>query len=114
EQFEVCLAQSATDAERFAALGARNVITTGNLKLDVPAPPADPARLEKLMAMTRGRPVIAAASTHPGEEEILIETHRRLAGFFPGLLTVIVPRDADRCHAVAGLVASAGVLCAHR
>src|SRR5437879_2704717 len=75
-KFEVCLAQSETDAERFSALGARNVITTGNLKLDVPAPPADPAKLERLMAMTRGRPVIAAASTHPGEEEILIETHR--------------------------------------
>src|SRR5437764_4465685 len=82
EKFEACLAQSETDAERFAALGARNVITTGNLKLDVAAPPADPARLEKLMAMTRGRPVIAAASTHPGEEEILIETPRTLASFF--------------------------------
>jgi 3-deoxy-D-manno-octulosonic-acid transferase len=113
-QFEVCLAQSETDAGRFAALGARNVITTGNLKLDVPAPPADPARLEKLMAMTRGRPVIAAASTHPGEEEILIETHRRLAGFFPGLLTVIVPRHPDRGNAVAGLVASSGLRFAQR
>jgi 3-deoxy-D-manno-octulosonic-acid transferase len=108
-QFEVCLAQSATDAERFSALGARNVITTGNLKLDVPAPPADPAKLEKLMAMTRGRPVIAAASTHPGEEEILIDTHRRLASFFPGLLTVIVPRHPDRGDAVASLVASSGL-----
>src|SRR6478735_3176481 len=39
-RFEVCLAQSHVDAERFAALGSRNVITTGNLKLDVPAPPA--------------------------------------------------------------------------
>ena len=113
-QFEVCLAQSPTDAERFAALGARNVITTGNLKLDVGAPPADSARLERLMAMTRGRPVIAAASTHPGEEEILIETHRRLAGFFPGLLTVIVPRHPDRGTAVAGLVASAGLRCMQR
>jgi len=108
-QFEVCLAQSATDAERFSALGARNVITTGNLKLDVPAPPADPAKLEKLMAMTRGRPVIVAASTHPGEEEILIETHRRLASFFPGLLSVIVPRHPDRGDAVASLVASSGL-----
>src|SRR5690242_5833735 len=108
-QFEVCLAQSDTDADRFAALGARNVITTGNLKLDVPAPPADAAKLEKLMAMTRGRPVIVAASTHPGEEEILIESHRRLAGFFPGLLTVIVPRHPDRGNAVAGLVAAAGL-----
>jgi len=108
-QFEVCLAQSATDAERFSALGARNVITTGNLKLDVPAPPADPAKLEKLMAMTRGRPVIVAASTHPGEEEILIDTHRRLASFFPGLLSVIVPRHPDRGDTVAGLVASSGL-----
>jgi 3-deoxy-D-manno-octulosonic-acid transferase len=108
-QFEVCLAQSATDAERFSALGARNVITTGNLKLDVPAPPADPAKLEKLMAMTRGRPVIVAASTHPGEEEILIDTHRRLASFFPGLLSVIVPRHPDRGNAVASLVASSGL-----
>ena len=110
EPFEVCLAQSETDAERFAALGARNVeVTTGNLKLDVPAPPADPAKLEKLMAMTRGRPVILAASTHPGEEEILVETHRTLAGFFPGLLTVIVPRHPDRGNAVAALVAGAGL-----
>ena len=113
-QFEVCLAQSETDADRFAALGARNVITTGNLKLDVPAPPADGAKLEKLMAMTRGRPVVAAASTHPGEEEILIETHRRLAGFFPGLLTVIVPRHPDRGNAVAGLVAASGLRFAQR
>ena len=108
-QFEVCLAQSKTDADRFAALGARNVITTGNLKLDVPAPPADSAKLEKLMAMTRGRPVVAAASTHPGEEEILIETHRRLATFFPGLLTVIVPRHPDRGNAIASLVAASGL-----
>lgn len=113
-QFEVCLAQSETDADRFAALGARNVITTGNLKLDVPAPPADGAKLEKLMAMTRGRPVVAAASTHPGEEEILIETHRRLAGFFPGLLTVIVPRHPDRGNAVAALVAASGLRFAQR
>src|SRR3954470_6565879 len=69
-QFEVCLAQSQTDAERFPALGSRNVIATGNLKLDVPAPPADAAKLERLMALTRGRPIILAASTHPGEENI--------------------------------------------
>ena len=41
DKFDVCLAQSQTDADRFAALGSRNVVVTGNLKLDVPAPPAD-------------------------------------------------------------------------
>src|SRR5215472_12005597 len=61
--FDICLAQSPTDAERFAALGCHNVITTGNLKLDVPAPPADPDKLDRLMSVTRGRPMVVAAST---------------------------------------------------
>src|ERR1700736_6099201 len=108
-RFDVCLAQSQLDADRFAALGSRNVVTTGNLKLDVPAPPADPAKLERLMSMTRGRPIVVAASTHPGEEEILIETHKTLAGFFPGLLTVIVPRHADRGNAITRTIAAAGL-----
>jgi 3-deoxy-D-manno-octulosonic-acid transferase len=108
-RFEVCLAQSEVDAERFSALGSRNVITTGNLKLDVPAPPADTARLERLMAVTRGRPVIVAASTHPGEEEILGEMHRELAGYFPQLLTVIVPRHPNRGEAIAQLIAASGL-----
>src|SRR5712671_2644118 len=108
-RFEVCLAQSHVDAERFTALGSRNVITTGNLKLDVPAPPADTAKLERLMSVTRGRPIVVAASTHPGEEEILIEAHKTLAGFFPRLLTVIVPRHADRGEAIARTIAAAGL-----
>src|ERR1700755_786325 len=103
-RLDVCLAQSQVDAERFATLGSRNVVITGNLKLDVPAPPADPAKLERVMAVTRGRPIIVAASTHPGEEEILLEAHRPLAGFFPQLLTVIVPRHPDRGEAIARLI----------
>jgi 3-deoxy-D-manno-octulosonic-acid transferase len=108
-RFDVCLAQSHVDAERFTALGSRNVITTGNLKLDVPAPPADSAKLERLMAVTRGRPIIVAASTHPGEEEILLEAHRTLARFFPSLLSVIVPRHPARGEAVARTIAASGL-----
>jgi 3-deoxy-D-manno-octulosonic-acid transferase len=108
-KFEVCLAQSKLDAERFAALGSRNVVVTGNLKLDVPAPPADANKLERLMAMTRGRPVLVAASTHPGEEEMLTEAHRTLAGYFPKLLTVIVPRHPARGEAIAGMIAASGL-----
>ena len=109
DKFDICLAQSRTDAERFSALGCRNVVTTGNLKLDVPAPPADPLKLERLMALTRGRPVWVAASTHAGEEDILIEAHKILAGFFPGLLTVIVPRHADRGASIARRVLAANL-----
>ena len=109
EKFDICLAQSPADAERFSALGCPNVITTGNLKLDVPAPPADPVKLERLMSMTRGRAIVVAASTHPGEEQIVIETHKTLAGFFPELLTVIVPRHPDRGSSISGMITASGL-----
>src|ERR1700721_3003792 len=103
-RFEVCLAQSRVDAERFSVLGSRNVVVTGNLKLDVPAPPADFTKLERLMSVTRGRPIIVAASTHPGGEEILLDAHRTLGGLFPSLLTVIVPRHPGRGEAIARMI----------
>jgi 3-deoxy-D-manno-octulosonic-acid transferase len=113
-RFDVCLAQSRLDAERFAALGSPSVITTGNLKLDVPAPPADAERLEWLMSVTRGRVIIVAASTHPGEEEVLVDVHRVLSGIFPSLLSVIVPRHPQRGEAIAHMIEASGLQVALR
>jgi len=113
-RFDICLAQSQADADRFAALGSRNVMVTGNLKLDVKAPPADSAKLDRLLALTRGRQVVVAASTHPGEEEILLAAHQRIAKHVPGLLTVIVPRHPNRGEAIARMVAASGVEAALR
>jgi 3-deoxy-D-manno-octulosonic-acid transferase len=113
-RFDVCLVRSEVDAERFTALGSRNVVTTGNLKLDVAAPPADSGKLERLMAVTRGRPIVVAASTHPGEEDILLEAHKTLAGFFPSLLSVIVPRHPDRGEAIARSITASGLQAALR
>lgn len=107
-RFDLCLAQSQTDAERFAALGARDVIATGNLKLDVQAPPADAGKLDRLAEAVRGRPVIVAASTHAGEEEMVTEVHKRLSRDFPTLLTVIVPRHPARGEAIARMASAAG------
>jgi 3-deoxy-D-manno-octulosonic-acid transferase len=108
-RFDICMAQSPIDAERFTALGSRNVITTGNLKLDVPAPPADSAKLERLTSLLRGRLVLVAASTHPGEENILLEAHKKLARFFPSLLCVIVPRHPGRGETIARMIADSGL-----
>jgi 3-deoxy-D-manno-octulosonic-acid transferase len=94
--FDLCLAQSAAHAGRYRDLGAPRVSTTGNLKLDVPEPPADRDKLAALKAAVDGRTVIAGASTHAGEETMLIEAHRRLRGSFPRLLTMIAPRHPDR------------------
>ena len=114
QRFDLCLTQSATDAERYTALGGRNVSVTGNLKLDVPAPPADPAKLERLVSLTRGRSVILASSTHPGEEEMLQSAHSKLAKFFPGLLFIIVPRHPHRGEGIARMIAAAGTQVALR
>ena len=109
DSFDLCLAQSDLDEERFAALGSPNVMTTGNLKLDVNAPPADPRKLERLKAATQRRMIFVAASTHPGEEEIVLDAYRRLVGHFPALLCVIVPRHPKRGVAIARSLAAAGV-----
>jgi len=94
--FDLCLAQSAAHAARYRALGAPCVVTTGNLKLDVPDPPADAGRLAALKAAIGDRTVFAGASTHPGEETVLIEAHRHLRSAFPRLLTIIAPRHPER------------------
>jgi 3-deoxy-D-manno-octulosonic-acid transferase len=106
-KFDLCLAQSALDAHRFRELGANAVTITGNLKLDVPAPPAEEVKLQALKAAIGSRPVIAAASTHPGEEILFIEAHRRLRHRFPGLLSIIVPRHAERGRGILDFAVAA-------
>jgi 3-deoxy-D-manno-octulosonic-acid transferase len=113
-RFDLCLAQSAEAAARYARLGAPRVITTGNLKLDVPAPPADEEKLKALKGAIGTRPVVAAASTHPGEEAAMIDVHRRLMHTFPGLLTVLVPRHPERGQGIAEIARVAGLSSAMR
>jgi 3-deoxy-D-manno-octulosonic-acid transferase len=108
-RFDLCLAQSAEDAARYAGLGAPRYVTTGNLKLDAPAPPANPEKLWALQGALGDRPVIAAASTHPGEEAALIDVHRRLKHSFPGLLTILVPRHPERGAGIAEIARVGGL-----
>jgi 3-deoxy-D-manno-octulosonic-acid transferase len=112
--FDVCLAQSEIDAERYRFLGAQAVRVVGNLKYDAPAPPADQMSLAALKGTTAGRPILLAASTHPGEEMILAHTHRALAPCFPGLLTIIAPRHPERGAEIANVVAQARLRPARR
>jgi 3-deoxy-D-manno-octulosonic-acid transferase len=113
-RIDLCLAQSATDATRYAKLGAPRVNATGNLKLDVPAPPADEAALRRLRDIIGKRPVMVAASTHAGEEEAVIGAHRRLRAKFPTLLTIIVPRHPVRGESIAASAKAAGLAVAQR
>ena len=113
-RFDLCLAQSAAYAARYRDLGAPRITTTGNLKLDVPEPPADFDSLEKLRAAIGQRATVAATSTHAGEETALIETHRRLRHTFPQLLTIIAPRHPDRGPGIVEIAKNAGLAASMR
>lgn len=112
--FRLVLAQSPLDAERFAALGAPAVRAIGNIKLAAPPLPADDAALAALRRAVRNRPMWLAASIHPGEDAAAAEVHRRLADRFPGLLTLIVPRHADKGRAMGETMAARGLRAALR
>ena len=94
--FTLCLGQTADDVHRLKTLGSRDTRCLGNLKHAAPPLPADPAELERLRQAVAGRPLWLAASTHPGEDALIAETHRALEPRFPGLLTVIAPRHPQR------------------
>jgi len=113
-RFDLCLAQSAADAQRYSELGSPRVSSTGNLKLDVPAPPVDDAVLKRIKEIIGARIVIAAASTHPGEDAAIIAAHGRLRAKFPSLLTVIAPRHPSRGESIAELAKAAGLAVALR
>jgi 3-deoxy-D-manno-octulosonic-acid transferase len=99
-------AQSAADAARLQALGARGVCAPGNLKLAAAPLPVDPQELARLQDQLGDRPRWLAASTHDGEEAIASAVHERLAPAHPGLLTVIVPRHPERGPAIAAQLGS--------
>lgn len=108
DQFSLCLAPDAEIADRLSALGARRVMTTGNLKHCAPPLPADPGELETLRGAINGRPLWLAASVHE-EADALLKAHSLVVGRHPGLLTVVAPRQPDRGPELAKRAQSEGI-----
>jgi 3-deoxy-D-manno-octulosonic-acid transferase len=104
-------AQSEADAARFLALGAPRVEVTGNLKYDAANDEAARAQGRALREGFGVRPVWIAASTHAGEEELMLAAHARVRESLPDALLLLVPRHPERFEAVARLcLQSDGVL----
>jgi 3-deoxy-D-manno-octulosonic-acid transferase len=106
ENISLFAMQADEDARRIERLGARpeRILVTGNIKYDLaPAPPfADAARLSTAAA---GRPILIAASTGEGEEQIVLEAWK---GLDPRPLLVLAPRRPERFDDVAALVERSG------
>ena len=107
----VIAAQSQPDADRFLALGADpdRTCVMGNIKFDVEPDPDVISKGKVAREELFGdRPVWIAASTHEGEEELVLDVHRELRARHPDLLLVLVPRHPERFKAVGDLVESMG------
>jgi 3-deoxy-D-manno-octulosonic-acid transferase len=100
-------AQTRADAERLQRLGARGVEVTGNLKFDVSLSPQLLALGAELKQRIGQRPVLLAASTREGEEELVLEAYSRIR--VEGLLVLLVPRHPQRFDEVAALLARRGL-----
>jgi 3-deoxy-D-manno-octulosonic-acid transferase len=104
--------QSEVEAQRFRQLGARSkcVEVTGSIKFDLSI---DPALIERAAALREdwqatSRPLWIAASTHAGEDEVLLAAHRQLLARRPDALLILVPRHPERFGAVFELCRQGG------
>lgn len=79
----------------------------GNLKLAAPAPRVDANARATLVTEIGPRPIWLAASTHQGEDEIVLAAHAILQRDFPNALLIIAPRHPERGADVARLANTA-------
>ncbi len=100
-------AQSQHDADNFKLLGAtdRQLQITGSLKFDLSVE-ADAEADGKAIRQQWGheRPVWVAASTHAGEDEVILQAHQALLQNFPDAVLILVPRHPERFDQVGHLV----------
>ena len=107
----VVAAQSSADAERFRALGAAQIVITGNIKFDVLLDAALIAAGHTWRLGLGSRHVLLCASTREGEEALLLEAYQLAfdADARRNTLLVIVPRHPQRFDRVAGEIENAGL-----
>jgi 3-deoxy-D-manno-octulosonic-acid transferase len=108
----IIAAQTEADADRFLSLGAAPERTriTGNIKFDIELPADLAERGGDVRAKLFGdRPVWIAASTHEGEEAIVLEAHQQLLEGIPDLLLILVPRHPQPFAAVRDLINKQGM-----
>lgn len=111
QDFALIAAQNQADAERFIALGAdpKKVVVTGSIKFDqnIPASSHEKAALFKSL-WGQNRCIWVAASTHEGEEEIILNNFKSIKQAVPNLLLILTPRHPERFTKVTQLANKMG------
>lgn len=99
--------QDEVSLSRYAQLGIapERLKLTGNIKYDLNLTDDLLAKISALKVQWNiCRPIWIAASTHEGEDEIILKSHRTLLQRFPDLLLILVPRHPERFNSVAQLI----------
>ena len=123
--YDVVAAGSRFDYQRFQHLGISpsRLHLTGNLKYDRLLQGRDELRLQEFQGFLHflsatdpetGQapgPVWLAASTHPGEEELVADAFQQLLGPYPALSLVLAPRHPQRAPELARLLTRRGLSC---
>jgi 3-deoxy-D-manno-octulosonic-acid transferase len=103
DYFSTIFAQSAQDKNLLQNLTKNTIFYEGNLKSQNPKLEIDATKLQELKMQIGARKIWLCASTHEGEEELILQTHQRLKKQFSDLLTIIVLRHPNRADKVCEL-----------
>ncbi|TQV77652.1 3-deoxy-D-manno-octulosonic acid transferase [Exilibacterium tricleocarpae] len=113
QRLSVVAAQHRDDAQRFTALGLPESAceVTGSIKFDLQLSDAQrdaAAQLKRQWSDAGRRPVLLAASTHAGEDEIVLQAFAEVRQQLEQPLLVVVPRHPERFDAVFALCRGKG------
>lgn len=93
------LCQTESDAERFERLGVdkHRLFVTGSIKFDIQISEEVKEKGKELRTeLGIKRPIWIAASTHKGEDEQVLEAHKKILESHPNALLILVPRHPER------------------
>lgn len=119
QHLSLVVAQHQNDGERFIALGlpASRLAVSGSIKFDIQLTESQFSQVAQLKAMWNrhgNRLIVLAASTHEGEDELIISAFGQLLAHYPQSLLVLVPRHPERFDTVAALCARSGLFAVRR
>ena len=97
KQIDEVYAQTELDKERLEQLGAKNVVVTGNIKLSTLS------EVNKDFVKPSGL-MLCAASTHEGEEALILDAFSTFKKYNTDAKLLVVPRHPERFDKVASLI----------
>jgi 3-deoxy-D-manno-octulosonic-acid transferase len=110
---DIFLCQTDRDRTRLIDIGAPagRVQVSGNLKFDVPLPPAPPivASLRDAFDAASATPILVCGSTVQDEERLLLQAFQNVLGSYPRAVMILAPRHPERFGEVSSLLDELGL-----